>query len=228
MTTETQTEQGQQTEQTQQAAAPAPAPVKQETAAPAVVPANTGDAALDVALGFFAANGLDAKNPEVVKARETGDYSVVAALLKAAGVKNAEPYLDLAKQAGERVKAASRADQDAILNVVGGEENWAKIRDAVAAEATEAETKAINAALKQGGLIAKITATWMKDFAASKAGQKTATPKSQDVSDLPRGGTGAAAPTETHRQVVARLVQQYGATNYQRTQEYQNYIAGRR
>lgn len=228
MTTESQaTQQGTETQQQQSQEGQQQQAVKQETAAPAVVPANTGDAALDIALGFFAANGLDAKNPEVAKARETGDFSVVAALLKAAGVKGAEPYLDLAKQAAERAKGAEKAEQQAILDIVGGDEEWARVRAVVSEGATEAETKQINAALRQGGLVAKITAQWMKTYADSKAGEKAPSPKSR-VDDAPRGGGAPAAQQESHRQVITRLVQKYGAVNYQRSQEYQDYLAGRR
>lgn len=145
-------------------AAPA-APAPEAAPAAPVTFEPSGDAALDIVLGFIGANGLGPDSPEV-QAASRGDFVALEAALKAKGAKGYEQYLALGKSLYEKnakeAAAKDEADKAAILSAVGGEEAWADIRTWAGANAEEAERSAINAAFQSGGMQAKAMAVYLK------------------------------------------------------------------
>ncbi len=217
-------------------AAPAAAPV---AAAPAPVAfVSTGDAAMDMALGFFAKNGVAQDSLAMTQAK-SGDYSVLAAVLQEKGVQGADAYVEIAKQSHARAQAADQAAEatrSALLhNVMGGEAQWLAVKEFVAQHATADELKEINAGLKAGGVVAKSTAMYLKSAYEKANGAAQAAP--QQDAPAPRatsragGSAGAAAVSalspDQFKAEVKALVVKYGASNADRTPEYAALMARR-
>lgn len=124
---------------------------------------STGDVGLDIALEFIGARGIKPSDPAMIAA-EKGDFSLLEAKLAAMGdkAKGYKQMLALGQKAFNDVKAAAdakaAASATAIHELVGGKEQWLAIKTWAAKEAEPAEKSAINAALSQGGLVAKMVA----------------------------------------------------------------------
>lgn len=135
----------------------------------------TGDVGLDLALEFIGARGIKPSDPAILAA-EKGDFSLIEAKLAAMGdkAKGYEKMVALAKRAFDDTKAAAdaKAAEGAKLihETVGGKDNWLAIKTWAATNAEPAEKASINAALAQGGLVAKITAQWLLSKFNSAAG----------------------------------------------------------
>lgn len=145
---------------------PAPNPAPENKAAAVVEYEPTGDPGLDLALEFVGQRGFDESHP-AMQAAVNGDFSLLEAALAAMGPKAAgyEKHLALAKKSYETTKATAeakiKADIEAIHKAVGGEENWKAVQKWAGENAEPAERDAVNAALKQGGLVAKVMAQWL-------------------------------------------------------------------
>jgi hypothetical protein len=128
----------------------------------------TGDAGLDVALGFVGKRGFAPEHP-AMQAALKGDFSVLEAELAKLGDKaqGHERYVALAKDSYTRKQAATKATSDATAKVVyeavGGVEQWAAVQAWAQANADPAEKKALNAAFALGGMPARAAA---KELAA--------------------------------------------------------------
>lgn len=126
----------------------------------------TGDVGLDLALEFIGARGIKPSDPAILAA-EKGDFSLIEAKLAAMGdkAKGFEKMVALAKRSFNDTKAAAdaKAAEGAKLihETVGGKDKWLEIKTWAASNAEPAEKASINAALAQGGLVAKITAQWL-------------------------------------------------------------------
>lgn len=127
--------------------------------------ARTGDAGLDMALGFLAQNGYTNESPAVQAARE-GDFSLIRAEMAARGIQGASEYLALAEQGYGRLIEADRARdadiRDTILQEVGGEAAWNEIAGWAKANIQEAFHSDINAALATGGIVASAMAQFLR------------------------------------------------------------------
>jgi len=145
-----------------------------------VVYDKTGDPGLDMALEFVGSRGFDADHPAMVAASK-GDFSMIRAALGALGDKATgyENIVALAEQAhkitSEKAAAKAAADASMIHAAVGGSEQWEAIAKWAAANAEPEEKMAVNAALSQGGLMAKVMAQWLAGQ-YSKAPGTTVTP----------------------------------------------------
>lgn len=157
-------------------AAPGVEPTVVEPTGPATIEFNpTGDASLDMALGFFGKLGLG-PGDAAFDAAANGDFGMLKAKLGAMGAKAAgfEGFVALAEQsygkAAEANKAKVAKDTAMVHQAVGGEAKWAEIKAWAATNAEPAEKAEVNAALKQGGLVAKAMASWLAGQHAKAAG----------------------------------------------------------
>lgn len=223
-------------------AAPAPAALTiGEPAAPAASPPAapvgavqyeaTGDPGLDMALDFVGSLGLGPNDPVMVAAG-TGNFDLIKAKLAGMGdkAKGWERYVALAERAHTDGKAAAdaklAADQKVIFDAVGGEENWKAISQWAGQNAEPAEKEAVNAALKQGGLVAKVMAGWL----ASKFNANPATVKNPATVQAPNAspnsvGQGPLTSAQYSAEVEAlRSRKGYG---FESSPEYQSLQARR-
>lgn len=126
----------------------------------------TGDAGLDMALGFFGKIGLSPEHPAMAAAIG-GDFGMLKAHLGALGAKAQgwEGFVALAEQSHSKHAAATAEkaakDQAAVYAVVGGQEAWGEISKWAAANAEPAEKQAVNEALGKGGMVAKAMAAYL-------------------------------------------------------------------
>lgn len=128
-----------------------------------VVYEQTGDAALDVALGFIGGLGIAGDDPAVVQAAN-GDFSLLEAKLATLGDKAAgwQQMINLAKDAYERAQknfaAHVEATNKAVLSVVESADNWNAIKSWAGANATPEEKAAINQMIDAGPVQARAAA----------------------------------------------------------------------
>lgn len=159
----------------------AAAPVAASVAAPAppaadgkAVPVSyepTGDAGLDMALGFLGKLGIGPADA-AMQAAERGDFAMLKAQLALMGDKAQgwEQVVALGEQSYKGVQAKAQAEakqtQDAILSVFGSDAaaaaaEWGKVRAWAADNAEPQERTAVNAALAAGGIAAKAMAAYL-------------------------------------------------------------------
>lgn len=121
----------------------------------------TGDPKLDLALGFFGKNGLDAEHP-AIKAAIQGDFSLLEAELASKDAKGWQQYVALAKEShGNAVKSAADADAkvtDAVAKTLEqfgySNEQWGEAIQWVRTESPE-DVPEINKLLSSGPLGAR-------------------------------------------------------------------------
>jgi hypothetical protein len=141
-------------------AAPAPAPHQPEAPGTIITYNPTGDAGLDMALGFVGKLGLSPTHPAMAAA-QNGDFGMLKAHLASLGDKATgwQQYVALAEQAHATGKVAADAKHAENLALVqeaaGGPEQWTAIQKWAAENAEPHERESVNAALKQGGIAAK-------------------------------------------------------------------------
>lgn len=189
-------------------AAPAAAPIAPE----AVTKFNynpTGDVGMDMALGFVGNLGYAPEHP-AMKAAMDGDFGPIKAALKALGAKATgwENHVALAEKADKdhRVAEAARITKDTanVHEAVGGKERWAAISTWAGKEATPEEKADVNAALKQGGITARLMAQWLAEK-YNKAGGTVKVP-AEAVKDGAKGtpaATGALSAAAYATEVQA-------------------------
>lgn len=223
------------------AAAPvaAPAPVA-EAPAPAadgkvteVVYDKTGNASLDVALGFLGKQGYGPDHPAMLAAAE-GNFGILKAELAAKGVAGASEYLALGEESYKATKAASEAkvtaDRGAIETAVGGPANWVAIQTWASKNATPAERADVNKGLAVGGVVAKATAEWLASKYAKASGTVV-----EPVNGIIPGGVvtpgasdnGALAP-RPYADAVRKLASKIGSGDMENSPEYKALQSRRR
>lgn len=200
-------------------AAPAPAPAAEPPAdnkGGAIVYEKTGDAALDMALNFLGAQGYSPEHPAMIAA-EKGDFRMLAAELATKGVKGWKEHLDLGEQAykarKEQHEAKATKDRADIYGVVGGEEAWKGIQTWAAANAEPHEKAAVNAALAQGGLVAKATAAYLRDLHAKATGVtvEPANPRVPGAAGVTPGVTNGPLSPRAYVTEVQQLRAKFGS-----------------
>ena len=234
---------------TQVQAGQAPAQGQQPAAAPAAAPADvlldtpaenvtpnpdtsmefsydpTGDAGLDYALNFVGKLGYGDTHPAILAAQK-GDFSLLRAELATTGVAGSDAVLALAEQAYTRFAAEDAKKSEELAGfaaqAAGSAENWAVVRAWAAQEATPQEKAQVNAALAQGGLVAKGVISQL----VALYQQKHTLPK--DAADVAKPGeAGTAAPSnepmtaKAYAQAVEALRQKLG----NRTEDSPEYAA---
>lgn len=201
-----------------------PADLNVGTPEPTIKP--TGDAALDIALTFFAKQGI-AENSLAMTQAQAGDFSLLKAELAAKGAAGWEQYTAIAEQAAAREAAAAEASKAAALKVVvdvcGSQEAWAAVKEVIASKASEAELQQINQGLRAGGLVAKATAEYMKRVAEAAGVVPAAVQPQGRVVNSARTGTAApksALSPREYADAVAELARKVGAGRVDSTPEY--------
>lgn len=163
-------------------APPAPAPVAPpapEPQAPPVVALNgfepTGDAGIDLALGFFGKLGLKESDPEIAEAGK-GNFEYLKAKLASMGAKAVgyEQYLALAEKGYNDFHTSQNTAREArvklVQEAVGGEENWNAIQTWAEKEGTPEELAQFKAGIKQGGVVAQAVAKFLAEqYAAASS-----------------------------------------------------------
>lgn len=216
------------------APAPAPAVLLDDTAKPATPNPDTtneftydptGDAGLDYALNFVGKLGYGDTHPAIIAAQK-GDFSLIRAELATKGVAGSDAVLALAEQAYARFAAEDAKKSEELAGfaaqAAGSAENWEVVRAWAAQEATPQEKAQVNAALSQGGLVARGVISQL----VALYQQKHTLPK--DAADVAKpGAVGTAAPSnepmtaKAYAQAVEALRQKLG----NRTEDSPEYAA---
>ncbi len=211
---------------------PADKPASLEVEQGIAAPEPTGDPALDIALGFFAKQGV-ASQSLAMKQAKAGDFSLLKAELAGKGAPGWEQYVGIMEQAAGREKTAAEGRAAAALAVVvevcGGKEAWAEVKATIAEHASEAELAEINTALKAGGLVAKATAQYMKRVHDAAKGA-TAPANGRVVSSERSGGapaSGQALSPSEYTAAVQELSRKLG-NRMDGSKEYKSLQARRR
>jgi hypothetical protein len=154
---------------------PAPKPGATPPAAETVVYERTGDAALDMVLGFVGRMGIHPEDP-AMQAAQNGDFAALKIKLAGMGDK-AKGWEDFAalgeasfKSTAEAEAKRKAADLQQVHDVVGGKEQWDAIRTWAKANAEPQEAEAVNKALGMGGIVAKAMARHLEHLHRNATG----------------------------------------------------------
>lgn len=151
------------------------APAGDEPAGTIIQYNKTGDAALDMALGFVGKLGIGPEHPAMVAAAN-GDHSLLKAHLASLGAKAQgwEQYIALAEKSHADGKTAAEAKAAATAQLVhdaaGGVEAWTEIQSWAKANAEPNERAEVNAALKAGGMQAQAMVAYLKGLYEGASG----------------------------------------------------------
>jgi hypothetical protein len=143
------------------------APTPEAKGEPEVVQYNpTGDVGLDMTLEFLGKLGYTPDNP-AMKAAINGDFTLLAAELAAKDVKGYDRYIALGEKAYKDTTASTAARQAAdrkiVEDAVGGAAEWATIQKWAVEKADPDEKAAVSAALRAGGVQARMAAVFLRD-----------------------------------------------------------------
>ncbi len=229
---------------------PAPAPVHLDApAGPVVTPpaadpvaapdtpgpvtyAPTGDAGLDVALGFVGKLGISMEDP-AMQATASGDFSLIKAKLATMGAAAAgwEQMVALAEQANDRAVAAETesltAISDAVHECARGAEQWGVVNAWASANATAEEKAAVNAMFDAGPVQARAAALMLIGLHAKAAG--TVVNPAPATRDAPANQGQGQAPLNRRdfAKAVDQLARKIGPQNMNNSPEYAALIARR-
>jgi len=205
-----------------------------------VVWEKTGDAGLDMALGFVGARGFGPQHP-AVQAAVRGDFSLLKAELAGMGDKaiGYEAYVALAEKAYEQDKARAEAQEamsvQAVHSAVGGEAAWAEIHQWAKANADPHERAEINAMMDAGPRQAKAAALYLKTLYENANGSVQAPASAVKPGASGHRSSTAGGPITDAREysrLVLELEKKVGKANIQDHPEYlqlkQRRLAGRR
>lgn len=179
--------------------------------------AETGDAALDISLGFIGSMGLGPDHPAVKDAID-GKFDRLDATLAALGDKAAgyQRYLQLAKEAYTRTTQQAEQSQTTITTVVhevaGSADAWAQVKTWAGQNADQSEKDAINAMLSAGPVQARAAAQMLTQAFRSAGGTvvEPANPTTQNAGQYSNTSNGALSPAE-YGQAVRDLRGQLGS-----------------
>lgn len=156
----------------------------------------TGDAKLDLALGFFGRQGLDPEH-SAIKAAVDGDFSLLEAELAAKGAQGWQQYVALAKEAHANVTQQAKDADTAVTAAVAStleqfgysNEQWGEAIEWVRKEAAD-EVPEINRILASGPLGAKAITAYILQNHREASGTEY-TPQLKGVKDE-QGANGPA------------------------------------
>lgn len=205
-----------------------------------VVWEKTGDAGLDMALGFVGARGFGPQHP-AVQAAIRGDFSLLKAELAGMGAKATgyEAYVTLAEKAYENDKARAETQEamsvQAVHSAVGGDAAWAEIHQWAKANADPHERAEINAMMDAGPRQAKAAALYLKTLYENANGSVQAPASAVKPGASGHRSSTAGGPITDAREysrLVLELEKKVGKANIQDSPEYhqlkQRRLAGRR
>lgn len=185
----------------------------------------TGHAGLDLSLSFFHQHGLTEASPEIAEAAK-GNFSYLEAKLASLGekAKGWEQYLSVAKDAYKSITEGAASAKEALIKQVhefaGGEDNWKKIKEHVETHADQGELDAINAALKQGGIVARAMVQMLHSQFTQASGT-TVDPASVTVNQSSETTNGGPLTLTGYRQELNALVAKFGPGNLDANPAYQ-------
>lgn len=146
---------------------PAPSPLTLEPEAPVTPDPSTetqydyeptGSANLDYALQYVGDLGYGPAHPAILEAQK-GNFALIRAELARKGVAGADAVVAIAESSYKELQAKHQEQATALTNfaheVAGSAENWSQVQTWARANADPAEKQQINAALSQGGVLAK-------------------------------------------------------------------------
>lgn len=187
----------------------------------------TGDPALDVALGYAAQQGLRPDSPEIVAAK-AGDFAKLEAYLKERNAPGYEKHVALARGAYDRAIADGKAKNAAIDALVekaaGGKDQWVAVKAHAVATLTPEQRAEVNAALAVGGFTAQAVANQLVQAFRSKGTYSAKDP-------APTGGTGtsdAAIGAREYGREVEKLVIRHKGKDVSKLPEYQALVTRRK
>lgn len=175
---------------------------------------STGDAGLDLALGFIGNLGIGPEHP-ALKAATQGDFKPMEAHLKSLGdkAKGYERYIAAATDSYGRRAAARQAQEKQVLDVitsaVGGAENWNSIHEWVAREASPEQKAEITKAFAAGPYAAQAMASQLAALYRQSGQAKAKSAVSPNAAAAPAAGGGALSAAE-YRAEVRALFAKYG------------------
>ena len=196
---------------------PAEPKVELSLPAPAAEPYTpTGDARQDVAFGWLKAAGIQRTSPAVKHAMDTGDFTLLEAVLAEKGVNGAEPYVTLLKDARaaseQQAAAAKTAAKTAILAVFENESAWDEARAWVGSNADEGEREVLSGMLNGGNPVAaRIAARFIQQakLAASGVSPRAGSALKKDAARAGGPTAGALSPQDFSRE-LGKLVREHG------------------
>jgi hypothetical protein len=201
-----------------------PAPVSTTDTKGVVTFEPTGDAGLDLSLGFFGKLGLGMDSPELVEAGK-GNFEYLEAKLKSMGDKAAgwEAYLNLGKDAYKRLETDNKTQYESrkklVHDAVGGEDNWNKIVEYVNANAEPNEKEEVTKALQQGGMVAKAMALMLhSQFLGAPGTELDPANPVRTQETAPAGG--APLTLAGYQGELQKLVSKYGSHQLDDRPEY--------
>ena len=184
----------------------------------------TGDAGLDYALNFVGKLGYGDAHPAIIAAQQ-GDFTLIKAELATKGVAGSDAVIALAEQAHARASEKHKASEAELAQVAataaGSAENWTLVREWAASNADTAEKAQVNAALAQGGFIAKAVIDGLVGLYRSK---HTLPKEAEPVATAGAAASSAAASPMT-AQAYAKAVQELTAKYGARTEDTAEYAA---
>lgn len=194
----------------------APAPVTADEPGTIFQYNKTGDAGLDMALGFVGGLGISPEHPGMVAAQK-GDFSLLKAHFASLGdkAKGWEQYVALAEKSHNEGKSKADAKTAETLKLVhdtaGGPEAWNAIASWAKENAEPHERAEVNAALKAGGMQAQAMVAYLKGLHEGAAGT-TVTPHEVVAPQAApsKGNPGAALSAREYSAQVAQARQKLG------------------
>lgn len=157
------------------AAVPAPEPLTLEPEAPVTPDPSTetkydyeptGSTNLDYALQYVGDLGYGPAHPAILEAQK-GNFALIRAELARKGVPGAEAVVSIAEASYKELQGKHQEQAQALTTfayeTAGGPDNWAQVQQWARSNADPAEKEQINAALAQGGVLAKATIKFLVD-----------------------------------------------------------------
>lgn len=214
--------------------APKPAPVEipkpDEKAGKAedIVYETTGDAKLDLALGFFGKNGLDAEHPAIQAAAE-GDFGLLEAHLASKNQPGWQQYVALAKEAQANGVAKQQAGEQAVTDAVSNTlakhgldaEKWGEVVAWTQTNATEEERAELNGLLRTP-LGAKAVTAYLIGLHREASGTEYAPKQAAIKEEAPAQSSAVTSQEPISRAEFARQAEKMARINpqYQQSAAY--------
>lgn len=186
----------------------------------------TGDAALDVALGFLAKAGYSHHHP-AVQAAGKGDFSLLAAELAAKGIAGWEQHLNLGKEAYARGMEQAKAQNEKIKSIClthtnGDEALWGDTLSHWSQNADPEEKAVINKALASGDIVSEAVAHYMVHLYRNASGVTINPSKGVLANGASTQSAAAATPLSPleYGKEVQKLASRIGGSNLNGSREY--------
>lgn len=192
------------------------------------------DPGLNMALKFVGKLGYSPDSPAMQAALKSGDFTLLEAEMAQMGdkAKGFEQVIKLAKQSWDRevarAGAEAKATKDAVLSVVGGEEQWGQIRDWAGKNAEPHEKETINKMLNSGDpFMAKMAAQFLHTSYAQSTGAVIEPKEAAAVrpANSASPAQGALSPSQFQDE-IGKLMKVYGSNIGDRP-EYKSLVARR-